>query len=185
MRQEVGLTLKRPILNGLIGLGGYVLVLPTFILGVVITLGLMGLWRRFQIGDNPERNFLPMTSPTHPIINWLADSDGILILLLVVVLASILAPLVEETMFRGLLYRQLREATARWGRLFSFLASALVVSFLFAVIHPQGILAVPALMGLAFGLTVLREWRGSLLPSMMVHGIHNGLTTFLLVQMLR
>jgi membrane protease YdiL (CAAX protease family) len=89
-------------------------------------------------------------------------------------------------MFRGALYRHLRNATERrLGRTGSFLASAAVVSFLFAVIHPQGVLAVPALMGLAVGLTVLREWRGSLLPSMMVHGIHNGLTTFVLVQALR
>ena len=99
----------------------------------------------------------------------------------IVVLAVILAPLVEETMFRGMLYRHLREATTRWGRFGSFLASASLVSLLFAGIHPQGWKAVPALMVLALGMNLLREWRGSLLPSMMVHGIHNGLMTLMLI----
>jgi membrane protease YdiL (CAAX protease family) len=87
--------------------------------------------------------------------------------------ASIAAPIIEETMFRGVLYRQLRQVTSRWGFVPSFLLSMVVVSFVFAVIHPQGLLAVPALMMIAFGLTLAREWRVSLLPGMVQHGIHN------------
>jgi membrane protease YdiL (CAAX protease family) len=185
VRCEVGLTARRPLRESLIGLGGYVLVLPTFVMGSLITLSLLLLRRHMQLGDAPERHFLPIEFPSHPIGEWLSSSNGSLLLVLVVVLASILAPLVEETMFRGVFYRHLREATAHWGRFRSFLASAAIVSFLFAAVHPQGILAVPALMGVAFGLNLLREWRGSLLPSMMVHGIHNGLATFLLVQLLQ
>jgi membrane protease YdiL (CAAX protease family) len=83
-------------------------------------------------------------------------------------------------MFRGVLYRHLREASARLGAWISVIASALVVSFLFAVIHPQGIVAVPVLMSLAFGFTMMREWRGTLIPGMVAHGLNNGLVTLLM-----
>ncbi|HVS36573.1 MAG TPA: CPBP family intramembrane glutamic endopeptidase, partial [Gemmataceae bacterium] len=66
----------------------------------------------------------------------------------------------------------------RWG---SVTVSALVVSFVFAALHPQGLLAVPMLMALAFGFTAAREWRGSLIPSMTVHGLHNGVLMLLLI----
>jgi membrane protease YdiL (CAAX protease family) len=184
VRQEVGLTLGRhPLRESVVGLVGYALILPVFGIGVLVTYVLLGIQRRQQLGDRPEEQFSPVETPSHPIVEWLQHPNWWL-LFQVVVLACVLAPLVEETMFRGVLYRHLRNATDRLGRAGSFLVSAVVVSFVFAVIHPQGFLAVPALMALAFGLTILREWRGSLLPSMMVHGIHNGLTTFLLVQAL-
>ncbi len=185
LRQEVGLTLgRRPWLEPIIGLGGYALVLPIFGIGIIVSSVLIHYERRAQLGERPEQHFAPVEQPSHPIVEWLQNPDWGL-LGQVVLIACVLAPLVEETMFRGILYRHLRNATTRLGRAGSFLISAAVVSFLFAVIHPQGILAVPALMSLALGLTVLREWRGSLLPSMMVHGLHNGLTTFVLVQALR
>jgi membrane protease YdiL (CAAX protease family) len=185
VRRELGLTLgRRPWLEPLIGLGGYAMILPVFAVGVIVSSVLTQAERRWQLGDQPEKHFAPVEQPSHPIVEWLQNPDWSL-LGQVVLIASVLAPLVEETMFRGALYRHLRDATSRLGRPGSFLVSAVVVSFVFAVIHPQGVLAVPALMALAFGLTILREWRGSLLPSMMVHGIHNGLTTFVLIQALR
>jgi membrane protease YdiL (CAAX protease family) len=57
------------------------------------------------------------------------------------------------------------------------------VSFCFAVIHPQGFLAVPALMALAVAFTLMREWRGTVLPSMIAHGINNAVATLLLFLM--
>jgi membrane protease YdiL (CAAX protease family) len=185
VRQDVGLTLGRhPLLQPLIGLVGYVLVLPVFGLGLIVSIALISMERRLQVGEHPEQRFTPVEQPTHPIVEWLEHPDWGL-LLQVLLIACVLAPLVEETMFRGVLYRHLRDATSRLGRAGSFLVSATIVSFVFAVIHPQGLLAVPVLMGLAFGLNLLREWRGSLVPSMMVHGVHNGLTTYLLLQALR
>ena len=53
------------------------------------------------------------------------------------------------------------------------LCTATLVSFVFAVIHPQGLEAVPPLMALAFTFCLVREWRGSLVPSMIAHGINN------------
>lgn len=86
-------------------------------------------------------------------------------------------------MFRGVLYRHLRAVSGGWHPVWSVLFSAVVVSFLFAVIHPQGILAVPVLMALALAFTLMREWRGTLLPSMIAHSINNAVATLLLFLM--
>jgi hypothetical protein len=94
---------------------------------------------------------------------------------------SVVAPIVEETMFRGVLYRHLRAATGELGIALSVLVSAGLASFIFAVIHPQGLIAVPALMALAFGFTLAREWRGSLVPSMVAHGLNNGLLVLVFI----
>jgi membrane protease YdiL (CAAX protease family) len=59
--------------------------------------------------------------------------------------------------------------------------SVLVTSFIFAAIHPQGWVAIPALMGIAVGMNLLREWRGTILPSMIVHGMSNGLVTSMML----
>ena len=92
-----------------------------------------------------------------------------------------LGPLAEELLFRGVLYRHLREASAGLGLVLSVLFSATFVSFIFAVIHPQGLEAVPLLMGLAFTFCLVREWRGSLVPAMIAHGINNSLVLIFLI----
>jgi membrane protease YdiL (CAAX protease family) len=62
-----------------------------------------------------------------------------------------------------------------------FIVAALLVAFIFAVIHPQGLAAVPALMGIAIVLAALREWRGSIVAPVVAHAINNGLILILLV----
>ncbi len=84
-------------------------------------------------------------------------------------------------MFRGLLYRHLREASTRFGRVAGVFFSAALTSFVFAVIHPQGLLGIPVLATLAFGFALMREWRGTLVPSMVAHAVHNGGTTLVLL----
>jgi hypothetical protein len=101
--------------------------------------------------------------------------------MLLIVLATIAAPVVEETMFRGVLYRQLRSSSKNVTFAFSVSVSVLVTSFIFAAIHPQGLVVIPALMGIAIGMNLLREWRGTLLPSMIVHGVSNGLVTTMML----
>src|SRR5262245_2814271 len=113
-----------------------------------------------------------LTGPSHPAVFEVAQGD-FWARLEVLVLACVAAPLVEETMFRGVLYRHLREGTCRLGSGWSIVLSATVASFLFAAIHPQGLVAVPALMALAYAFTLAREWRGTLLPAMVAHGLNN------------
>jgi membrane protease YdiL (CAAX protease family) len=121
-----------------------------------------------------------LTPPNHPIVGDVLHSDW-LGWLQILFVASVGAPFVEETMFRGVLYRHLREATAGRGRWRSVVVSALVAAFLFAALHPQGLLGILPLMALACGFTAAREWRGSLVPSMTVHALHNGMLTVMLI----
>src|SRR5262249_21992145 len=118
--------------------------------------------------------------PMHPVVPFLTHPSWAL-RLQVLFLAAVAAPIVEETMFRGVLYRHLREASAAWRRSVSVIFSAFVVSFVFAIIHPQGFVAVPLLMALAFGFTLAREWRGSLLAPMVAHGFNNAMILLFLM----
>jgi membrane protease YdiL (CAAX protease family) len=119
----------------------------------------------------------------HPIVEDAAISDwsGRLQLLF---LAAVVAPIVEEIMFRGVLYRHLRDLTGRYGFLLSLFFSGTVASFIFAVIHPQDPRAFPVLMCMAYGFTLAREWRGTVIPGIVMHAIHNGMITCLLLFML-
>jgi membrane protease YdiL (CAAX protease family) len=93
----------------------------------------------------------------------------------------LLVPITEEIMFRGVLYRHLREVFGRWGWLVSLFLSLLISSLLFAVIHPQGALGVPVLAAVAIVLALLREWRASLIAPIVTHMIVNGVTTTLVL----
>jgi membrane protease YdiL (CAAX protease family) len=177
VREDVGLTWGRqPALEPFLGLGAYAMALPMMAAGLFLTFLMLRLQNHW-LNPHPESNFAPVEQPSHPIVKVLAGSDW-WTQAQVFVLACVIAPLVEETMFRGVLYRHLREATARFGFALSLLTSTLGVSFIFAVIHPQGFLAIPGLMALATAFTLVREWRGSLLPGMIAHGVNNGLLLF-------
>ena len=112
--------------------------------------------------------------PSHPVVHMPADAD-VATILQIYLLASVFAPIVEEIMFRGVLHRNCREWSASWGWFLSALTSTTIVSFIFAAVHPQGLATIPPLMFMAFGFSLAREWRGSLLPSMFAHGMSNGL----------
>jgi membrane protease YdiL (CAAX protease family) len=59
--------------------------------------------------------------------------------------------------------------------------STVLTAFIFALIHPQGWVAIPALMGLAIGFTLAREWRGTLIPCLVMHGVSNGIVLGMVV----
>jgi membrane protease YdiL (CAAX protease family) len=180
VRQDVGLYLgRRPVLEPLFGLGCYATAWPLLLVGLLLSFGIK-MVREQMMG--PPDPFGPTGDPAHPLVQ-IVTAHNWLLWLQAFFVAGVVAPVVEETMFRGVLYRHLREATTRFGRVLSFVASALAVSFVFAVIHPQGIQGVPVLMALAFSFTLAREWRGTLVPSIIAHGLNNTAITFLLLMM--
>ncbi len=180
VRQDIGLTRGRwPGLEPLIGVGGYAMTLPLLGVAIIIMAAILAA-RGGPLGAHPENNFGPIDQPSHPIVNVFASGHWWM-WVQAAVLAAVLAPVVEETMFRGVLYRHLRELSNRLGFTVSVLLSGLAVSFVFAVIHPQGLIALPGLMALALGFALLREWRGALIPCMVAHGINNGLLTLVFI----
>ncbi len=177
VRKDIGLTLgDRPWLEPLVGVGGYLVTLPLLAVGLIITLGLMAIQQ--TVGGEAE-TFAPAGGPAHPVITYMSGPD-LGPKLLVLLLAAVAAPLVEETMFRGALYRHLRGASARLGTVLSVVVSTGLNTLLFAAIHPQGWVTIPALMGLACGMTLIREWRGTLVPSMVIHCLSNALVISML-----
>jgi membrane protease YdiL (CAAX protease family) len=178
VRQDVGLYLgRRPWLEPLLGLGCYATAWPLLLIGLLLSFGIK-MVQRWLAG--PPDPFGPTGDPTHPMV-LIVTSHSWLLWLQAFFVAGVVAPLVEETMFRGVLYRHVREATTHWGRVLSFLASVLAVSFVFAVIHPQGAQGVPVLMALAFSFALAREWRGTLFPAIVAHGVNNTAITLLLL----
>lgn len=162
LRRALGWHRGRGVLREIgCGLLAYLASMPILAVGLALTL----VFTRFT--EQP---------PHHPIVDWLQETGagGIAI---VVVLAVLWAPLVEESLFRGGLYHYFR------GRLGIF-GSALLVSLAFAAIHPQGLAGIPFLTTLAFVLALTREWRDSIIASVTLHMVHNGLATLLLLSLL-
>jgi membrane protease YdiL (CAAX protease family) len=177
VRQDLGLTWGRGgILEPFLGVPGYCLMLPMLLVGATITIAIMMVTVMNQVPNPqaPDSPFHAINSVPHPaVIEFLRGDRWVQLQL--VLLACVAAPIVEEIMFRGVLYRHLRDATRGWGWLISGVFSALWMSFVFAVIHPQPAYAIPALMGIACGCTLVREWRDSLWASMVVHALNNGM----------
>jgi membrane protease YdiL (CAAX protease family) len=144
------------------GVIGYLAGLPVIAIGFVAT---------FIIAKHAH------VDPSHPIENQLIGPMSVKKFLMLLTGASVAAPILEETVFRGALYFHLRRRWRPW-------LSAIVVAVLFAAIHPQGWAAIPVLGSIAVVLALLREWRGSLLASMTAHGINNGFALLLGVLLL-
>jgi membrane protease YdiL (CAAX protease family) len=181
VRRDTGLLLgDKPIREVFWGVVCYVSNIPVLVIGVTATLVLVQLYS--AVADQPG-GLESTESPTHPVVQW-AGSAGWMGRAQIFLLACVVAPIIEEVVFRGVLYRHLRESTRKWRAGASVAFSVGLTSLVFAVIHPQGLLATPALMAVATGLSLAREWRGSLVASMVMHATNNGLLVILLFVLL-
>ena len=108
--------------------------------------------------------FRHFPTPEQPL-DQIVTQGGALEVALVFLAASVVAPIVEETFFRGVLYSGFRIRMRVWP-------SVLVTSAIFAVIHPLpgGFLPI---FTLACVLALLRERSGSLLPGIVCHCVYN------------
>lgn len=143
------------------GLLGYVVGLPLIVLSIVVTILLTTRTH---------------SNAAHPIA--FGDTHGFWAIVELYLLAAVLAPLIEETMFRGALFTHLRQ---RHGWLLAAVAS----SFIFAALHPQGWTAIPALGTIGFVLAGIREWRGTFVASAAAHALNNAIVATVLVLALR
>jgi len=134
------------------GLLGYLAGLPLVVVGLLVSAKLTELtgWKASH----------PLTYETlegEQTATWM-----------IVLSACIWAPLIEEFLFRGALYRYLRPR-------FSVVGSTSLTALLFAMVHPQGLMGIPAIWTLGVVFAGLREWRGSIWASMTAHALHNGM----------
>jgi len=107
-------------------------------------------------------------SGSNPLLELVLTTTNPWALLLFSITAMVLAPLFEETLFRGVLLPVLGQ---RYGGFWGVVISALV----FGIAH-LSLGELPALFVLGLGLGWLRLQSGRLGPSVLMHGLWNGLT---------
>jgi len=104
----------------------------------------------------------------HPMVPILATAPGWQTKLLLVAVACVVVPVLEETLFRGVLYRALR-------RHWSFTPAAIASGLVFSVSHLNPTAMIPyLLLGILFA--YLYERSGSLLAPAVAHGAFNAYT---------
>lgn len=141
-----------------LGIAGHLALLPLVGLGLLATAILAAIGKAIS----PDSGGLK----AHPLGDFLLTGSTIEVILLAT-LATLWAPIVEETLFRGALYRHFR------ARLPIYLAGP-ACGFIFAAMHPQGLFGIPVLMVMGTNFCLLREWRGSLIAPMTAHCLNNG-----------
>jgi len=111
---------------------------------------------------------------TNPVGERATQAQDALSWLVLFAQAVVLAPIIEEFVFRGVLFKVFWQRTGRvW-------LSAFVSGYLFAVIHPQFLGGILPLTVLGAILALVYAHTRSLLPCIVIHTIHNGLITLLL-----
>ncbi|MCU1265317.1 MAG: hypothetical protein JWM21_1635 [Acidobacteria bacterium] len=163
-----------------------------------------GLWTSVGLGvvlflaSSAVAHFLggDKLTPLEQVINSSAATRY-----MIAVLATLTAPLVEELVFRGVLYSALQRLIARISSLvfgsepgkglsskallFGKVGAVILVTVLFAGLHvPQyqtnyGVIAAIALLSLS--LTLIRAVSGRLLPCYIVHLVFNGIQSVIIV----
>ena len=111
---------------------------------------------------------LDLSRPTQDVALAFDPSRGMTELLVAGTLAVIVAPLLEELLFRGLVQRA---AVDRWGRWRGIALTAC----LFGAMHISEPAAVPPLLVLGLATGWLREASGSVWPAVCLHVVNNAL----------
>ena len=159
--REIGYRTKSVGRDVLTGVAGFFAAIPFLLIAAMIAWGLA------------RTVFKHIPTPQQPFEDIISQG-GVLGIVLTFIAASVVAPIVEETFFRGVLYTTLRGRMGVWG-------AVMLSSAMFAVVHPLpgGFLPIFAL---ACVFALMRERTGSLLPSMVCHSVYN--TVLLLVVLL-
>jgi CAAX protease family protein len=98
--------------------------------------------------------------------------------IMVAALAVVTAPLIEEIVYRGVIYSTVESLMGK-------VAAVTFVTLLFALVHaPQywgSVAALTAILSLSFVLTLLRAWTGKLLPCFATHLVYNSVQALALL----
>ena len=130
---------------------GFLMIIP-FVLMVSL---IMNLLIENQNGSNP-------------LLEIVLNNNNYFSFILLFLTTTFLAPLFEEVIFRGVLLPIL-------SRDFGIIAGISISAFIFALAH-LSISEMPPLLTLGIGLGITRMVSGSLLSSVVMHSLWNGLT---------
>lgn len=158
LRQDLGLHAGRGLLREIgSGVAAYLATLPVLALVVVVVMLLLFVTNQVM-GTPGER-------PQNPLFERLASGD-VAFLATLFFMATVWAPLVEEAVFRGCLFRHLSSRLA-------FVGAGAVSAFAFGLIHGVPLLLTLPLMTLGFSFAFMRWWRSSLVSAVTAHALHN------------
>ncbi len=117
-----------------------------------------------------------VSEPETPFKQMLETSYGVRVA--VGIVAVLTAPIAEEVVYRGVIYPAV-------ARRFGAIASVVIVSALFLLVHAEQYASAPAIMVplglLSVALTTLRAVSGSIMPSVVLHLLFNGVQVVLLL----
>lgn len=117
------------------------------------------------LGSTQLLKFLPPAQ--HDAVDVLQKSTSLPMIFATLVLGVLFAAFWEEILFRGILFPALSKVMGgHW-------VGALVSSFMFASIHPQGIILWAPLAWMAGVSCLVARYSGSLVPSFVLHMLHN------------
>ena len=115
--------------------------------------------------------------PSNPVIPQLIDSPNLAGTLMLVILASLAAPPIEELLFRGVFYNAAKLKLGVWPAI-------VLTGLVFGFVHPVGIAEMLALGTLGGVFAWMAETRKSLVPSITAHFLQNFTTTLILISVL-
>lgn len=148
-----------------LAVAGFVLA---FVLRIVMLLMVKELFPGFNIEQKQDLGFS---------FSW---QNSRLELMAVFFTLVVLAPVVEELIFRGFMFEKIR---ARSG----FVMTTLLVSVLFGLAHFMGggWVAVVVTFSLSVVMCLTREVSGSIYPAMIIHAMNNGLAFWAILSFLK
>jgi len=115
-------------------------------------------------------NFIDNQNGSNPLLEIVLNNKNYLSFIILFVTTTLIAPLFEEIIFRGILLPTL-------SRDFGIILGITVSAFIFALAH-LSLAEMPPLFVLGIGLGITRIASGSLLSSVVMHSLWNGLTFF-------
>lgn len=130
---------------------------------VIIVVGALSTWARTILTDEP------VDPIAHATLQMLSDSPINVWTISIVIQATVLAPIVEEIVYRGAIHGGIWRTTRLNG--LSIIAS----SALFALMHlgaaePE---ALPVLMTLSVGMSIAYAWSGRIITPILMHMMFN------------
>jgi len=139
------------------GVQGYVMVVPLFMISALIS----------------SRIFHAIHTPINPVQVQALSAIGPLDQLVMLAETALAVPIVEELMFRGLLFPAL---ASKWG----YAGGVILTSAVFGLLHPNLPAGFLPLWTLGAAFAVVFQRRQSLLPCIVMHSLHNGFVTIMM-----
>ena len=169
-RREIGLHSGEGVFKELLcGAAGYLAGVPVLLAAMVVSI--VAVFIKAGVGGGGGSEPPAVENPIVELV-----SKGGWAPWLLFALATVWAPIVEECIFRGAMYRHLR-------RRLGVLLTAVVVAFAFGTAHGYEWMMLGPVIALGFNFSLMREWRGSLIGPIAAHCLHNATVLLLVISL--